>query len=143
MLRPFRRAALGLATLLAAGTVHAQAPLQVSRQLPFGPDPLHQRGENVTISLLTMGTAEDVPSMFGHTAILVRDNVSGRDSVFGWGEYDLHAPHFIWHFVQGLLLYRMDGQTMNTLLYYTNTSIAASSPRSSISRLRRRIRCCG
>lgn len=120
MLRPLlRRAATAIATVLAAATLHAQVPFQSPQQpLPFRPDPLHQRGENVTISLLTMGNADDVASMFGHSAILVRDDVSGRDSVFGWGEYDLRAPHFIWHFVQGLLLYRMDGQPLINLLFY-------------------------
>src|SRR5690348_6881901 len=105
MLRPLRRGALALLALLTAAALHAQAPQQDLQRLPFGPDPLHQRGENVTIWLLTMGTADDVAAMFGHSAILIRDNVSGRDTVFNWGEYDLRAPHFIWHFVQGLLLY--------------------------------------
>jgi len=101
MLRPFLRPLIALA--LAASTVGAQT----SR-----PDPLHQSGENVTISLLTMGTGKQVWEMFGHNAILIHDNVTGADTVFNWGVFDFKQPNFIPRFLQGRMLYAMGGDSI-------------------------------
>lgn len=111
MLRRSCRAAVAL--LLAAGALSAQFRIPSPQ-----PDPLHQSGKNVTISLLTMGDGEDVAAMFGHSAIWVHDNVTRQDTVFNWGEYDLRAPHFIVHFVHGLLLYQMGGHPLPATLDY-------------------------
>jgi hypothetical protein len=81
------------------------------------PDPLHQAGEHVTVSLLTMGNGDQVWELFGHTAIAIHDNVSGRDTVFNWGVFDPRVPHFILHFLQGLNYYQMGGETLDQLLY--------------------------
>jgi hypothetical protein len=115
--------------LLTASALHAQVSLRPPVPLvppPAQPDPLHQTGQNVTISLLTMGHGNEVWELFGHTAIWIHDDVTHRDTVFNWGEFDQHAPHFILHFVQGLLLYRMGGQTLGDLMYvyqYLNRSV--------------------
>jgi hypothetical protein len=93
-----------------------------------GVDPLHQSGRNVTVSLLTMGNGEEVWELFGHTGIWIHDNVSNRDTVFNWGMFDSHQPHFILHFLQGLMLYQMGGQTMDDLLFqyqYLNRSVVS------------------
>ena len=50
----------------AATTLSAQvAPRQAASPIP--PDPLHQAGRNVTVSLLTMGNGDQVWELFGHT----------------------------------------------------------------------------
>lgn len=131
MPRRFRRAALIHALIVLAGgalDARIQAQIQPPSAFPAAPASLlQQAGRNVTISLLTAGTADDVAAMFGHSAIWIHDDVSGRDTVFGWGEYDLRAPHFIAHFLQGLLLYRMDGQPLAQFMayyqYYNRTVI--------------------
>ena len=101
MLRPLLRPLIALA--LAASTLGAQT----SR-----PDPLHQSGENVTISLLTMGTGKQVWEMFGHNAILIHDNVTGADTVFNWGVFNFKQPNFIPRFLQGRMLYAMGGDSI-------------------------------
>jgi len=107
--------ALAVAARLAT---HVGAQVAPSSGLPAtGPDPLHQTGDNVTVSLLTMGNGEEVWELFGHTAIKIRDNVSGRDTVFNWGVFDPRVPHFIAHFLQGLNYYQMGGGTLAQLLY--------------------------
>jgi hypothetical protein len=80
-------------------------------------DPLLQAGQNVTISLLTMGNGDLVWQMFGHSAIWIHDNTTGRDSVFNWGAFDMRKPHFIAHFLQGLNLYQMASSNLVDLLY--------------------------
>jgi len=127
MLRAFAAIVRGALALLAGATLSAQvAP-------PSGPpgavpDPLHAAGRNVTVSLLTMGNGDQVWEMFGHTAIWLHDNVTGRDTVFNWGVFDSRQPHFIPHFLQGLMLYQMGGQTLDDLLYqyrYFNRSVVS------------------
>jgi hypothetical protein len=124
MLRALVRSALAL---MSATTLAAQAAPRVAPS--FGAlDPLHDAGQNVTISLLTMGNGSEVWEMFGHTAILIHDNPTGRDTVFNWGVFDSHQPHFIPHFLQGLMLYQMGGQTLPDLLYayrYFNRSVVS------------------
>src|SRR5437868_10820000 len=124
MLRALSRSALALfaATSLAAQAATPTVPP------PIGPDPLHQAGQKVTVSLLTMGNGTEVWEMFGHTAIWLHDNGTNRDTVFNWGVFDSHQPHFIPHFLQGLMLYQMGGQTLADLLYqyqYFNRSVVS------------------
>lgn len=119
------RAGLGL---LAAGALSAQTPLQTPAVPALQRDAMHAPGKDVTISLLTMGNGPQVEAMFGHSAIQIHDNATGRDTVFNWGVFDMQAPHFIAHFLQGLLLYSMGGNRMEDLLYsyrYWNRSVTS------------------
>lgn len=134
MLRPF---ALLLACCLVLGT-SASASAQTTPSAPPFPaaragsatlapvDPLHQSGQNVTISLLTMGTGEQVWELFGHNALWIHDNVTNRDTVFNWGVFSFHQEHFIPHFLQGRMLYSMGGDSMENVLAayrYWNRSV--------------------
>lgn len=124
MLRSLLRAALALA---AATTLHAQRPAAPTpAQSP--PDPLHESGRNVTVSMLTMGNGQHVWELFGHNAIWIHDNVTGRDTVFNWGVFDFRQPHFIARFLKGTMLYAMGGDSMDGILYeyrYWNRTVVA------------------
>jgi hypothetical protein len=114
MLRTLARAA---AALMLAASLGAQQPVR---------DPMHAPGSELTVRLLTMGNGEDIYALFGHSAIWVHDNVTARDTVFNWGEFDLRQPNFILHFLQGLNLYTIGGQRIGDLLYayrYWNRSV--------------------
>ncbi|RHJ81522.1 DUF4105 domain-containing protein [Parabacteroides sp. AM08-6] len=63
---------------------------------------------NAQISLLTAGASEEaVFTVYGHTAIRVRDTVLIRDSlqkidvVFNYGVFDFSKPNFIYRFAKG------------------------------------------
>ena len=120
MHRVLLRAAL---LLLAPSCLLAQVPAQrrvpppVVQPLVAPADPLHEAPQNVTISLLTMGTGPAVWQMFGHSAIWIHDNVTRRDSVFNWGVFDSRQPYFIPRFLKGLMLYQMGGETLDEVLY--------------------------
>lgn len=107
------------------------APARARAQLPAaltGDSPLYEPGRNVRVSLLTMGNGADVYELFGHSAIWIHSSRTGRDTVFNWGVFDSHQPHFILHFLQGLMLYRMGGETLDNLLWvyqYLNRSVTA------------------
>ena len=130
MIRSGRRA---LAAVVLSGSfahgAYAQTPVGgIAPQSNPQADMLHQPAANLTVYLLTMGNGEQVWEMFGHTAIAIRDNTSGRDTVFNWGVFDSHQPNFILHFLQGLNIYKMGGETMQQLLYqyrYFNRSVTA------------------
>ncbi|HVX38715.1 MAG TPA: DUF4105 domain-containing protein [Gemmatimonadaceae bacterium] len=130
MIRTLYRAALAL---LVASSLRAQIPTKIPSpptQAPTmtPPDPLHEAGQNVTISLLTMGNGTEVWELFGHSAIWIHDNVTGRDSVFNWGVFDRTQPLFIPHFLEGLMLYQMGGETLDEVLYeyrYFNRTVTS------------------
>jgi hypothetical protein len=124
MRRTIVRAAAAL--LLATGVEAQQAP--VAGPADLSRDPMHAPGRDLTVRLLTMGNGQDIYALFGHTAIWVHDNVTRRDTVFNWGEFDLRQPNFILHFLQGLNLYTIGGQRIDDLLYayrYWNRSVTA------------------
>ena len=95
---------------------------------PVEGDPLYDSGKNVTVSMLTMGVGENIWELFGHNAIWLHDNLSGRDTVFNWGAFSFAQPHFIARFVKGTMLYAMAGDSMGMVMYeyhYWNRSVVA------------------
>ncbi len=95
---------------------------------PVSPDALHSPARDVTISLLTMGNGTKVWEMFGHSAIWIRDDATGRDTVFNWGVFDSTKPNFILHFLKGLMLYQMGGGDIAEIraeYTYFNRSVVA------------------
>jgi hypothetical protein len=125
MLRSLLRAALALTT---AASLGAQQPVPTAVQTQ--PDPLHQAGRNVTINLLTMGNGAQVWELFGHNAVWIHDNVTGRDTVFNWGVFSFRQPHFLLRFLEGTMLYAMGGDSLDGILLeygpqYWNRSVVA------------------
>lgn len=113
MLRVLSRAilALGIAT-----SVLAQQPSSPAAPAPVARDPLHAPAGDVTISLLTMGNGDQVWELFGHQAILIHDNTTGRDTVFNWGVFDFHQERFIPRFLQGRMLYSMGSDSLGWVM---------------------------
>jgi hypothetical protein len=126
--RSVRRAAPALALAAMLGGSGLSAQVAVAPPPNSQTDMLHLPAQNMTVLLLTMGNGEQVWELFGHTAIVIRDNISGRDTVFNWGVFDSHKPNFILHFLQGLMLYKLGGETLEQLLYqyrYFNRSVTS------------------
>ena len=110
--------ALSLAALFRVG---AQTPAPATAR-PADP------GSELTISLLTMGHGKEVWELFGHNAIWIHDASTGRDVAYNWGVFDSTQPHFILHFLQGLMIYAMDGYGIDETLAqyrYLNRSVWA------------------
>jgi hypothetical protein len=132
MIRAFFRAACGLAV---SSALVAQVPKRSpAPPVPAAPvsvaavDPLHQKGENVTISLLTMGSGKRIWELFGHNAIWIHDNLTQRDTVFNWGVFSFSQSHFILRFLKGDMLYAMGGDSLQWIgiaYRYLNRSVFA------------------
>ncbi|MDP5231695.1 MAG: DUF4105 domain-containing protein [Cellulophaga sp.] len=70
-----------------------------------------------TISILTVGTADELHSKFGHSAIRVQDAVLGIDVVYNYGFFDFSTPNFYVKFTRGKLLYRLVRERFSDFLY--------------------------
>src|SRR5262245_41838772 len=125
MIRALLRASFGLAV---SSALVAQVPRP--SPTPAAPvvsvDPLHPKGENVTLSLLTMSSGTRIWELFGHNAIWIHDNVTQRDTVFNWGVFSFSQSHFILRFLKGDMLYAMGGDSLQWIgiaYRYLNRSV--------------------
>ena len=57
--------------------------------------------EDIEVSVITCSPGQEVYSLYGHTAIRVRDKERGTDYVFNYGVFDFNTEHFAWKFVLG------------------------------------------
>jgi hypothetical protein len=62
---------------------------------------------NTQISLLTCDPGSSVESLFGHSAIRVKDGSSLEDIVFNYGTFDFDEPNFLLKFLRGKLPYKL------------------------------------
>lgn len=61
--------------------------------------------ENAEVSIITCGTGSEIYSLFGHTAIRIRDTDNQIDEVYNYGTFDFSTPNFYLKFVKGDLQY--------------------------------------
>ena len=61
--------------------------------------------ENAEVSIITCGTGSEIYSLFGHTAIRIRDTDNQIDEVYNYGTFDFNTPNFYLKFVKGDLQY--------------------------------------
>lgn len=73
--------------------------------------------ENAEISVLTCGTANEMYTLFGHTALRIKDVDQNLDVVYNWGMFDFRTPNFLANFVKGNLLYYLDVDSFDDFLY--------------------------
>ena len=57
------------------------------------------------LSLLTVGTGQDLAAKFGHSAQRLQDPAIGLDVVYGYGTYNFEDPNFYLNFTRGKLDY--------------------------------------
>ena len=104
---------LSLAFLLAlALPAAAQAPPDTQ---PYGPamdgapaDGPPALSDAASVSLLTMLPGEEVYSLFGHSALRIRDAATGLDRTYNYGTFDFEQPFFMARFIRGDLNYILD-----------------------------------
>jgi hypothetical protein len=61
--------------------------------------------QNTKISILTVDTADEVHSIYGHTALRIKDPNSNFDQVYNYGMFDFATENFALKFVKGDLQY--------------------------------------
>ena len=61
--------------------------------------------DKIEVSILTVGVADESHSLYGHTAIRIKDEYRGTDDVYNYGMFDFGTPNFILRFVKGDMQY--------------------------------------
>ncbi len=62
---------------------------------------------NFQVSLLTYAPGDQLYSIFGHSAIRVKNSITNTDDVYNYGTFDFDDPSFYFGFVRGKLRYRL------------------------------------
>ncbi len=82
--------------------------------------------EQAEVSVLTCGTGNESYSLYGHTAVRIKDLPNQLDIVYNYGTFDFETPNFILKFVKGDLQYFMSVSNYPNFEYsyrYENRSI--------------------
>lgn len=74
--------------------------------------------QNYRISLLTCDPGDELYSAFGHNAVRVLDNDTGRDIVFNYGTFDFDTPNFYLKFARGKLDYMLSVSTYEQFILH-------------------------
>lgn len=73
--------------------------------------------ESAQISVYTCGVGEELYSLFGHTALRVKDVEQNIDLVFNYGMFDFDTPNFYGKFIKGDLLYSIGIDSQKDFIY--------------------------
>jgi Domain of unknown function (DUF4105) len=80
------------------------------------PTPAKNDSCTLEISLLTCAPGTDLYSLFGHTAIRVRDIRRGMDVVYNYGTFDDTDPMFYLKFMRGIMRYSLSAETYDSFM---------------------------
>ncbi len=64
-------------------------------------------GEELRISIMTMGVGAEVYERFGHNAFVVEDRRLGTSTSYNYGMFSFRQENFLLRFIQGRMLYWM------------------------------------
>jgi len=67
----------------------------------------HQPGASLTVYLMTIGQGDAIWERFGHNAIWIRDDETGREAAYNWGMFSFGQVDFIPRLFKGTMLYWM------------------------------------
>lgn len=74
-------------------------------------------GDELTVTLVTMGYGEEIWQNFGHNAIWIHDDSgAGSDIAYNYGMFDFDEPGFLGRFLRGEMMYWMGGFDMQRML---------------------------
>ncbi len=73
------------------------------------------------ISLITCGQGEELYSIFGHSAIRVKEISTGRDIIFNYGTFDFDDPDFYAKFLKEI--YCISYRQVHSMTSFTNINM--------------------
>lgn len=74
-------------------------------------------GKNATVSILTCQEGNELYSLYGHTAIRIKDDANALDVVYNYGTFDFNTEHFYLKFAKGDLRYFVTAYSFNEFYY--------------------------
>lgn len=102
-----------LTLVLFAGPSFSQNKIPVASAITTSP----QDSCDISISLITCGPGEELYSLFGHSAIRVKQPSAGIDIIYNYGTFDFEDPDFYAKFTKGSLLYFVSTEPFSDFLY--------------------------
>ena len=69
------------------------------------------------ITLLTIAPGSEIYSLFGHSAIRVKNIKTGEDNTYNYGTFDFNTPHFMIKFLRGKLPYQLSKAPIDLFIY--------------------------
>ena len=72
--------------------------------------------ENTTISLITCDPGDEIYSLFGHSAIRIKNQKQDFDIVYNYGTFDFDTPNFTIKFMRGKLPYKLTAYRFDRFL---------------------------
>lgn len=78
------------------------------------------QAQDYQVSLLTCDPGEEIYTTFGHSAIRVKDTISGVDLVYNYGTFDFGAPYFLFNFTRRTLDYMLSVSTYDRFFFEYN-----------------------
>jgi hypothetical protein len=66
-----------------------------------------QESDHLNISLFTYAPGTELYSIFGHSALRVKNNITHEDFVYNYGTFDFDEPNFYLKFLKGRLPYHL------------------------------------
>jgi hypothetical protein len=73
--------------------------------------------ETAKVSILTCQEGNELYSLFGHTAIRIKDEANGLDVVYNYGTFDFKTENFYLKFIKGDLRYFVSAYSFNEFYY--------------------------
>ncbi|MBA7519554.1 hypothetical protein ES705_11633 [subsurface metagenome] len=71
---------------------------------------------NIQVSLLTTSPGDKLHSVFGHSAVRVKNSYDNTDFVYNYGTFDFDDPSFYFGFIRGKLMYRLSKAPFDLVL---------------------------
>lgn len=75
--------------------------------LSFYPGMAQKLSPQAEVTMLTASPGDELYSVFGHSALRVKDRENNIDLVFNYGTFDFDTPNFYLKFTRGKLLYKL------------------------------------
>jgi hypothetical protein len=85
-----------------------------------------QVDSTVQAYLVTCAPGTETYSIYGHSALRIKNPATRSDSIYNWGVFDFSTPHFAWKFAKGRLDYMLDVNTPQSFLgeyFYEKRSV--------------------
>lgn len=73
--------------------------------------------KEATVSVFTCGKGDELYTVFGHTAIRIKDSINNLDVVYNYGAFDFRVENFYLKFVKGDLQYFIGASSYEDFMY--------------------------
>ena len=78
------------------------------------------QGENLTLKIVVVGPGDDLYLWWGHIALIIEDSITGRNSLYDYGQFSFEQENFFYNFAFGRLYYNCGVSNAETFLLFNS-----------------------